>query len=225
VKNWWPDLGVQRKSLSGKNLGVISEGDVLTHVRLPRRRFGGTLILGPAAARIFIPPAPTLASIKHFHLTGDDFGGITIVAALILPFSGLDSAFYIDPGAFVQVFTTNLSQPFPGHDAVPFRGFLLLAALVSPAFGGCNIESSDLTAALGVSNFRVSPEISDYDCLVYHLLSPAGFILMRLCLKLYDHTIKNKLHFPYRCLSLLAFIIVIQRWFDKLLTTLPCCRA
>lgn len=66
---------------------------------------------------------PALRPSSALHLVDDDFGGVALLALLImLPFASLQATFQIDLGALLQVFTGNLSRQTGIHTtAVPFE--------------------------------------------------------------------------------------------------------
>jgi hypothetical protein len=81
-----------------------------------------------------------LAAIKHDQLAieaaNNDFSRITVIAALILPFAGLQLAFDIDLAAFAQKPLSDTDKPITGQsNAMPFGAlFRLTSLLVFPAF-------------------------------------------------------------------------------------------
>ena len=82
-----------------------------------------------------------LLSAEHLHhatkAIDQDFGGVTILAALVLPFAGLQLAFEVNGASFFQIFTGDLCDLAHEHHAMPFSAFFLLAGLlVSPALTG-----------------------------------------------------------------------------------------
>src|SRR5258706_2393473 len=86
---------------------------------------------GPGlAARHRVGTAGTRA--EHLHAIGDDLGGVTVVAFLVLPLARLQAPLDVNLGAFLQVFAADFRELGERGDAVPFRAFLLLAALVFP---------------------------------------------------------------------------------------------
>ena len=71
-----------------------SERDIIPH--------GRGLLEGIAAAETLAAaqlstPAARGARREHFHLPGDDLGGIAVIAVLVLPLAGLQLAFDVDP--------------------------------------------------------------------------------------------------------------------------------
>ncbi len=93
-----------------------------------------------AAGRLTGRCAAALTAAQHLHGAADvnhDLGGVAILAALILPFTGLQGAFDVDLRAFTQVFARHFGQFAEQHDAVPLGLLFLFAGrLVTPAFGG-----------------------------------------------------------------------------------------
>jgi len=113
-----------------------------------------------AAARVGV--AGTFAAAQHLHLVGDDFGGVSILAVLPLPFARFDAAFYVDGAAFAQVFSGDFSQAVVEHDAMPFGFFAALAGVfVFPLRAGGDGDIADGGSIGAVTHFRVAPQVTD----------------------------------------------------------------
>src|SRR3990167_7283918 len=129
-----------------------SERNVVFEIRAGGGRSRGTLITGTAATLGFgqlvvafettatgVAAARTSLAVQHLHFVRHNFGGVTIMAILVLPLSGTQSALNIDFGAFLQVFAGNFPQLVEEHHSVPLGALLHLAAvLVFPGFAGSN---------------------------------------------------------------------------------------
>ena len=95
-----------------------------------------------AAAAITATAAATATGrIKHRHDAGEplqnDFCGIFLDTVVTSPFPGLKTALKVDLGALLEVFLSDVSQPFvEDHDTVPLGLLATLARLlVPPLFG------------------------------------------------------------------------------------------
>jgi hypothetical protein len=72
----------------------------------------------------------------------------------------------------MQIFAAYFSKSLPRNYAMPFGRFLHGPTLIPPPFRSRDVESSHLTAALGVSNLWIGSEIANNYRFIYHLLSP-----------------------------------------------------
>jgi len=83
---------------------------------------GGLLIPATAGHRLggnVAAAAPFAFRGKHLHLLPHDFGGVPLVAAVVLPLAGLQSPLDVDGLALGEVFAGDLGKPGPEGDAVP----------------------------------------------------------------------------------------------------------
>src|SRR5262249_45130445 len=69
----------------------------------------------------------TLRTSEQNHVARADFGGLPFVAVLIVPFTGLESAFDVDEASLAQILIADFSKPVPDDNVVPLGAFLLLA--------------------------------------------------------------------------------------------------
>ncbi len=137
---------------------------------LIHRLLHGLLRLTPATLLATHVLAHTLTALRtttqHLHHASEavdqHFSGVALLAALILPFAGLQFAFHIDLGALLQVLASHFGQLAHEDDAVPFGTlFLLTGLLVAPGFGGSQSNVGHSTATRHVAYFRVLPEVTD----------------------------------------------------------------
>src|SRR5215831_13983287 len=81
--------------------------------------------------------AAALTAAEQHHVAGADFGSLSFVAILVVPFPGLETPFDVDETALGEVLIADFGQPVPHHNVVPLGAFLLFAGiLVGPAFIG-----------------------------------------------------------------------------------------
>jgi len=93
---------------------------------------------------------------EHVHLFADDFGRVTVLSGLVLPFTGLQPPFDVNLRAFFQIFAGYFGQTVKKHDSMPFGGVLAFAALlVFPTPGGCQADGGDGAARGHVADFGV----------------------------------------------------------------------
>jgi capsid portal protein len=71
---------------------------------------------------------------RSIEVTQDDFGGVFVVAVLVLPFAGFERAFDVDLRALLEKLLDDAHEALVEHnDAVPFGLFLAFArSLVAP---------------------------------------------------------------------------------------------
>src|SRR5512139_507845 len=102
--------------------------------RTAGRTLGGRIAAVPRFLGSPATAAP--ATAHHLHLAGDDFGGVAVIAALVLPLAGTQPALDVHLRTLAQVFRGDLAQAVPEHHGMPFRLFLHFAGLlVAPTFG------------------------------------------------------------------------------------------
>ncbi|SPC24835.1 hypothetical protein CT19431_P70082 [Cupriavidus taiwanensis] len=108
------------------------------------------------------------AATQHLHLIGNDLGAVLVLARLILPLAGANASLNINGGALLQVLPCDLSQLAEERNAVPFSGFLHLAALlVLIAIGGSDTNIGHSVPAGHVANLRICPEIANENDFVH----------------------------------------------------------
>src|SRR4030095_12285098 len=88
------------------------------------------------------------------------------LSLLILPLPRTNAAFHEHLPALGEVLADDLRLLAPHHHAMPLGGFLLLTALVGPAFGGGDAEIGDCLLPGGVAQLGVRAEVADEDDLV-----------------------------------------------------------
>src|SRR3954464_15141842 len=171
---------------SGVIISLISERNIVFHVvelagRLLRRRcgrLGGAARSGLAAVGHFGAwLAATFAPSEHLHDVGANLGAVAILAVLVLPLARAQAALDIHLRAFLQVFAGDFGQAPEERDAVPFGGFLHLAArLVLPFVGRRHADVGHRLAAGQEARFRIGSQIADDDYLVYrsHFTPPSN---------------------------------------------------
>ena len=109
--------------------------------------------------------AAALAPVQHGQLAVEpadhDLGRITLLAALIGPFAGLQRALDVDLGALFQILLGHVGDPVvEDHDAMPLGAFLPLPRLaVVPGLAGRQSEIDDLAAVLGIADFGSRPRL------------------------------------------------------------------
>ena len=130
-------------------------------------------IVGAAETTIAATGAFTLAApIKQgqvgIEALQHHFGGIFVLAGLVLPFAGLQLAFDIDLAALFQIALSHAGEAFrEDHHAVPLGLFTLFTAIaVLPALGSGDGEVHHLAAAGQVAHFGIGPQIADEDDLI-----------------------------------------------------------
>ena len=96
------------------------------------------------------------------------FGGIAVLAGLILPFARLQRAFDVNLRAFLEILLGDLAQILvEDHDPVPLGLFTPLAGrLVLPVFRGGEPQICNRPPILGATDFGIGAEIADQDHLV-----------------------------------------------------------
>src|SRR5262249_45817998 len=113
-------------------------------------------------------------------IAGANLGGFSLVTFLIVPFACLQAAFDIHQAAFCEVLITNLRQPVPSDDVMPFGTFLTLAGcLIVPHVVGCHGESTKGNAAGGIFELRIAPEPANKNHFVNGLCHRSSFTKSR----------------------------------------------
>src|SRR5699024_4617014 len=113
-----------------------------------------------AAKRSAAAAGTAATRVEHLHLVGNDFGGISILAILALPFARLPPAPHFHLAALPQILPRDLGQAREKHDAVPFGALLHLAALlVAPTIRSGQADIGHRRAAGTVTRFRIGAEI------------------------------------------------------------------
>ena len=94
--------------------------------------------------------------------------GVALVAGLVLPLAGAETALDIHLGAFPDIFFRYVGVVAPGNYVVPFRVFTDIAAAVTVSFRGCQGEggyfgvcSCILGIGFKVTYFRVFSNVTD----------------------------------------------------------------
>src|SRR5207247_7177621 len=133
-----------------------------------------------------LPPASVFGrTAEENHIARANLGGFPLVTFLIVPFACLQAAFDIHEAAFCEVLITNLRQPVPGNDVMPFGTFLTLAGcLIVPDVVGCHGESTKGNAAGGVFELRITPEPANKNHFVNGLCHRSSFTKSRHGLRL-----------------------------------------
>src|SRR5262245_45646091 len=108
-----PACGLRDLRGSHPSSQIRSERDVVVR---NRRRTTGIVTAGRSGSRRRHPPRLALSTAsrlalrasKQNHVAGADFGGLALVALLIVPFTSLERAFDVDQAPFAQVLVTDL---------------------------------------------------------------------------------------------------------------------
>src|SRR5208337_1625552 len=130
-----------------RNLPTASEWNILVH------NFAGAsvgrLVLILVVRRTLVVAAAVFPRAQQQQVAGDDFSAVFPLPALpILPACGLELTFDVHLGTFGDVLSNDLRQTLPGHDVVPLRPVLPLAAAIFEPFVGSEAEVGDRSAAL-----------------------------------------------------------------------------
>src|SRR5215475_12337291 len=111
------------------------EGNIVVHVVELARGLLRGLALGHSHGRLVLVAAVArrrvaraLPAAEHLHTLGDDLGGVTLLAFLVLPLARAQGPFDVDLRALLQVFARDLGEAVEEHHAVPLGALLLLAA-------------------------------------------------------------------------------------------------
>ena len=87
---------------------------------------------GSATADVGCSSSAALASgavsgtTEHDQIPGSYFGGLTLVAFLIVPLAGLQASFDVDELALGQILVADFGETVPCNDGMPFGAFLAL---------------------------------------------------------------------------------------------------
>src|SRR3990170_3433614 len=77
------------------------------------------------------------AAVEHLHFVGDDFGGVAVVALLVLPLARAQRAFDVHLRTLLEVFAGDLAETAEHGDVVPLGAlFVLPRLLVFPVLAG-----------------------------------------------------------------------------------------
>src|SRR5690606_28019855 len=142
-------------------------------VAAARRTAAAAAVTAAAIAVVTAAAARAAAAVQHVQFAAKgaqrDFGRVAVIAALVLPFAGLQLAFDIDLGAFFQVLLGHADQRFGiDRDRMPLGAFLALAGIaVLPGFRGGDAQVGDLAAAGKGADFGVLAQVADQDHLVH----------------------------------------------------------
>lgn len=106
-----------------------------------------------------------------------DLGDIPVLAALVLPFSGLEFAVDVYLRSFFYVFRRDLGQTAPQDTSMPFGCLACLSGLfVLPLLAGCHAQRANHVPARDVPDFWILSNIAYQDHRVdasCHLVTPA----------------------------------------------------
>lgn len=114
--------------------------------------------------RVFLGFAP--ATGEHLHALPYNFCGVASLAILV-PGTGLDTPLNKHQRALLQILTDDFREFSEENYAVPFR-FLLLFAVLLPAFAGGDIHASYGFAIVCITDLGICAEKSDQLNLVKH---------------------------------------------------------
>ncbi len=103
------------------------------------------------------------AAAEHAEIGGDNFKAGALLAFLVLPFAGLDAAFYENERAFFQVLLGDFGLLAPDDNFVPFGAFLAFAVAIFVSFVCGDGKICDGLAAGGEAGFGVAAETADED--------------------------------------------------------------
>ena len=128
--------------------------------------------------------AAITATVEHGESSAkaldDDFGRITVIAALVLPFTGLQLAFDEDFRALFEVTLNHVDEAIrEDRNGVPFSLFAAFASvLVFPILRRCDAQVCNPATVLEAPDFRVSSQIADQHYLIertcHGLVSPVS---------------------------------------------------
>src|SRR5438876_1891290 len=136
---------------------------------LARRRAGGTEFIFLSAE---LTAGAIARPVKHGELRVEvlqhDFGGVLVLARLVLPFARLQLPLEIDLGSLLQILLGDPAKALiEDDDAVPLGAFAALArCLVAPCIASGHTQIGDRPAILRASDLGVFAEIADQNHLV-----------------------------------------------------------
>src|SRR5688572_9586748 len=110
--------------------------------------------------------APTATAAEQRDAIGLDFGGVALVAVLVVPLPRLQPALDVDLLALRQVLLQRFGLLAPQHHAVPFSLFLPLLILVVPHFRRGQIQRGNGGAAGRIAKLGVPSQVSHEDYFV-----------------------------------------------------------
>src|SRR5882672_11166141 len=106
------------------------------------------------------------AAAQHLHVVRDDFGGVAVVALLVLPLAGAQASLDIDLRALAQILARHFAHAAEEGDVVPLGAFLPLPALVLEGVGGRHADIGHRHAARHGASLRVGAQMTDENDLV-----------------------------------------------------------
>src|SRR6185312_2834446 len=114
-----------------------------------------------ARGAAFTHVAAIATAAEQNQVLGNDFSAIFLFAALLIfPTRGLQAAFNVELGTFLDVLANDFSQPLPGDNVMPFGAVLPFAAFVFVSFVGRQAELGHGNAAGRVFHLRVFAQIA-----------------------------------------------------------------
>src|SRR5690554_4529598 len=127
--------------------------------------------LRPALRRALVHATFATTAVEHLHLAIDidhNLGGVTVLAVLPLPLTGLQAPFDINLGAFAQVLPGHFGHFAEQYHTVPFGSRHQLTGLtILVAFIGRQGEVYHRIAVGGIAGIRILAQITDKNYLVY----------------------------------------------------------
>src|SRR5262245_32203021 len=123
---------------------------------------GATVAVGPIAGPVEQDKL-RIEGLQHY------FGGILVLARLVLPFARLQGALEIDLRALLQIFLSDPAQAFvEDRNAMPFDLFTRFSsAFVGPFLRRRHVQVGNRPTVPRVADFRILAEIGDEDHLVH----------------------------------------------------------
>src|SRR5712671_6853013 len=155
-----------------------SERDLVVHVLALAGAHHGRLAFArrrefaARSALIRTRPGAAAATIQHgegrIEALQHHLGAVALDIVLVGPLAGLQLAFEVSLGAFLEVLLRDLAQAFAeDHHPVPLGFFLAVPGrLVAPAFRGRHAQLHDRPAVLRATHLRILAEIADQNHLV-----------------------------------------------------------
>src|SRR5882672_3131742 len=107
------------------------------------------------------------AAAEHSEVVGYDFEAGALLAFLVLPLAGLDTAFDEDERALLEILLRDLRLLAPDDDFVPLGALLLFAVAVFVGFVRGYGEIGDGLAAAGVARFGIASQTANENNFVY----------------------------------------------------------
>src|SRR5262245_35165544 len=111
---------------------------------------------------------PVAVAQRGIEILQPHFGGVSVLAGLVLPLACLQRAFEIDLRALLQILLASPAETLAeDHDAVPFGLFPPFpGCLVAPRIAGGDPQIGNRPAVLGPATSRVPPGVADREPLV-----------------------------------------------------------